>query len=108
MKGRSTTCQVQHLPYPKFSRAKALLRESRPSTVLARRVATTDLSPIDADQDGAILRVALIRHGQTEYNRLGLYTGWRDIPLTLVGVLQAIAAGAALGQDFFHPLPRGP
>lgn len=35
----------------------------------------------------------LLRHGQSEWNRLNLFTGWVDVPLSQQGVEEALAAG---------------
>lgn len=40
--------------------------------------------------------VVIIRHGKTEYNKLGLFTGWEDAPLAKEGVQEAINAGQLL------------
>ena len=40
--------------------------------------------------------VVLIRHGKTEYNKLGIFTGWDDAPLAEEGRLGAIKAGQIL------------
>jgi len=37
--------------------------------------------------------VVMIRHGKTEYNKLGLFTGWEDAPLSKDGVKEARHAG---------------
>lgn len=55
--------------------------------------------------------IALVRHGQTEWNREGRVQGHSDIPLNDTGRAQAAAAGAALrGGDWVHlwasPLSR--
>lgn len=42
---------------------------------------------------GAIL---LVRHGETEWNRVRRYQGWRDSPLTPRGIAQAAAIGRRL------------
>jgi 2,3-bisphosphoglycerate-dependent phosphoglycerate mutase len=38
-------------------------------------------------------RLILIRHGQSEWNKQNIFTGWIDIPLSLKGVEEAFAAG---------------
>jgi 2,3-bisphosphoglycerate-dependent phosphoglycerate mutase len=40
--------------------------------------------------------LVLVRHGQSEWNHLNLFTGWRDIALNEQGVREARAAGAHL------------
>ena len=40
--------------------------------------------------------VVIIRHGKTEYNKLGLFTGWEDAPLAPEGREEAMAAGKLL------------
>ena len=40
----------------------------------------------------------LVRHGQSDWNEKNLFTGWRDPDLTQKGVLEAKAAGVALGS----------
>ena len=47
--------------------------------------------------------LVLVRHGQSEWNLKNLFTGWRDVDLTEVGIAEARAAGAklkALGLSF--------
>jgi 2,3-bisphosphoglycerate-dependent phosphoglycerate mutase len=41
-------------------------------------------------------RLVLVRHGQSEWNKLNLFTGWRDVGLTEEGRAEARAAGRAL------------
>jgi len=43
--------------------------------------------------------LVLVRHGQSEWNRLNLFTGWRDPDLTEKGVIEARWAGRVL-RDF--------
>lgn len=38
-------------------------------------------------------KLILLRHGQSEWNKLNLFTGWVDIPLSFEGVQEALAAG---------------
>jgi probable phosphoglycerate mutase len=40
--------------------------------------------------------VLLVRHGETEWNRIRCYQGWQDSPLTPQGVAQAEAIGRLL------------
>ncbi len=42
------------------------------------------------------LTLVLVRHGQSEWNRLNLFTGWRDPDLTEKGVIEARWAGRVL------------
>mmetsp|Transcript_2733 Transcript_2733/g.4968 ORF Transcript_2733/g.4968 Transcript_2733/m.4968 type:complete len:662 (-) Transcript_2733:4412-6397(-) len=45
--------------------------------------------------------VVIIRHGKTEHNKLGLFTGWEDVPLAKEGIEEACAAGRLLKQHGF-------
>lgn len=38
-------------------------------------------------------KLILLRHGQSEWNRLNLFTGWVDIPLSKKGIEEAVQAG---------------
>ncbi|MBJ7448985.1 MAG: 2,3-bisphosphoglycerate-dependent phosphoglycerate mutase [Parachlamydiales bacterium] len=40
----------------------------------------------------------LMRHGQSEWNQRNLFTGWVDIPLSQIGVQEALNAGKALAE----------
>ncbi|MEC7839224.1 MAG: 2,3-bisphosphoglycerate-dependent phosphoglycerate mutase [Chlamydiota bacterium] len=42
--------------------------------------------------------LVLMRHGQSEWNKLNQFTGWVDVPLTEKGVEEAIAGGKSI-QD---------
>lgn len=44
------------------------------------------------------MRLILVRHGQTEWNQLGIIQGRTDIPLNDTGIVQARAAGEWLSQ----------
>lgn len=45
--------------------------------------------------------LVLVRHGESEWNKLNLFTGWRDPDLTETGVAEAKRAGVLLrGQGF--------
>ena len=39
------------------------------------------------DQNGARYSLVLLRHGESEWNKLNLFTGWRDVRLTEQGEL---------------------
>lgn len=40
--------------------------------------------------------MVLVRHGESEWNKLNLFTGWTDVPLSELGVSEAKAAGEQL------------
>ncbi|AXY26473.1 2,3-diphosphoglycerate-dependent phosphoglycerate mutase [Suicoccus acidiformans] len=42
------------------------------------------------------MKLTLIRHGQSEWNKLNLFTGWQDVDLSEEGVQEAIEAGKLL------------
>jgi probable phosphoglycerate mutase len=42
------------------------------------------------------MTIFLVRHGETEWNRIGRYQGWLDSPLTERGIAQAEAIGRRL------------
>ena len=43
--------------------------------------------------------LVLTRHGQSEWNLKNLFTGWKDVDLTEVGVAEAKAAGKPVRKD---------
>lgn len=43
--------------------------------------------------------LVLVRHGQSEWNAKNLFTGWKDVDLTELGVEEARRAGATLKAD---------
>lgn len=45
----------------------------------------------------------LVRHGESEWNKLNLFTGWTDVDLTENGIKEAYAAGLLLKSKGFHP-----
>ena len=48
-------------------------------------------------------RLVLVRHGESEWNKLNLFTGWTDVDLSENGHKEAIKAGQLLkdaGYDF--------
>ncbi len=40
--------------------------------------------------------LVLVRHGQSEWNAKNLFTGWKDVDLTELGVEEARSAGEKL------------
>lgn len=44
----------------------------------------------------SVSRLVLVRHGESQWNQEGRFTGWADVDLTDVGVLQMHEAAAAL------------
>ncbi len=45
---------------------------------------------------------AFVRHGQSEANKLNIFTGWRDSPLSEQGIGEARASGKLLHKEGFH------
>lgn len=43
--------------------------------------------------------LVLVRHGESEWNKLNLFTGWRDPDLTETGMAEAHRAGALLKKE---------
>lgn len=46
-------------------------------------------------------KLVLVRHGQSEWNKLGLWTGWNDVSLTEEGKEEAREAGRAIKNIHF-------
>lgn len=49
------------------------------------------------------MKLVLIRHGESEWNKLNLFTGWTDVDLSEIGIKEAQTAGELLkegGYDF--------
>ena len=51
--------------------------------------------------DGDTMQLVIIRHGQSEWNRLNLFTGWTDVDLTDEGRAEAKEGGRALAEAGF-------
>ncbi|MCR5216796.1 MAG: 2,3-diphosphoglycerate-dependent phosphoglycerate mutase [Lachnospiraceae bacterium] len=50
-----------------------------------------------------MMKLVLVRHGESEWNKLNLFTGWTDVDLSEKGHQEAAAAGVTLkeeGYDF--------
>ena len=47
-------------------------------------------------------QIVLIRHGESEWNKLNLFTGWTDVELSEKGVEEAKLGGKLLKEEGFH------
>ena len=45
------------------------------------------------------VHLVLLRHGQSEWNTAGIFTGWENAPLTAAGEEEARQAGSLLARD---------
>ena len=45
------------------------------------------------------MRLVIIRHGESEWNKLNLFTGWSDVDLSPEGKKETILAGKALKEE---------
>lgn len=43
-------------------------------------------------------KLIMMRHGQSEWNRLNLFTGWVDIPLSMKGIEESMAGGKKIAH----------
>ena len=51
--------------------------------------------------------LVLVRHGESQWNRLNMFTGWQDVDLTEEGVAEAHRAGAMLKAEGARVLGDG-
>jgi 2,3-bisphosphoglycerate-dependent phosphoglycerate mutase len=51
--------------------------------------------------DRAVPTLVILRHGESTWNELNLFTGWHDVPLSERGVAEAVAAGQMLRDARF-------
>jgi 2,3-bisphosphoglycerate-dependent phosphoglycerate mutase len=42
------------------------------------------------------MKLVIVRHGESEYNKKNLFSGWEDVPLTEKGIKEARAAGKSI------------
>jgi 2,3-bisphosphoglycerate-dependent phosphoglycerate mutase len=47
-------------------------------------------------------KIVLLRHGESEWNKKNLFTGWHDVDLTEQGVAEAKAAGELISEAGFQ------
>ena len=55
-----------------------------------------------------LLRILLIRHGETDHNVKGIIQGQLDTPLNALGRIQASLLGAALGSERIDDIYASP
>ncbi len=48
-------------------------------------------------------KLILVRHGESAWNKLNLFTGWTDVDLTEAGMKEAYEAGKLLKAEGFRP-----
>lgn len=48
-------------------------------------------------------KLILVRHGESEWNKMNLFTGWTDVDLTPFGQCEAYMAGRLLKEEGYHP-----
>ena len=48
-------------------------------------------------------KLILVRHGESEWNKLNLFTGWTDVDLTEFGRQEAYEAGKLLKKEGYKP-----
>ena len=53
-----------------------------------------------------MIRLVLVRHGQSVWNLENKFTGWTDVELSSKGILEAKEAGNILKKNGFHWLIR--
>ena len=47
------------------------------------------------------MQLVIVRHGESEWNKLNLFSGWTDVDLTETGRAEAAAGGKALADEGF-------
>ncbi len=47
-------------------------------------------------------KIVLLRHGESEWNKKNLFTGWTDVPLSEKGIIEAKEAGSILKHHDFE------
>jgi len=48
-------------------------------------------------------KLILVRHGESEWNKMNLFTGWTDVDLTYFGQCEAYQAGRLLKEEGYRP-----
>ena len=91
---------------PRNEASRALLRPSpisKPGSAKASGKSGQANSGRKRGEPPALKNVlVLVRHGESEWNRLNMFTGWQDVDLTEEGVAEAHRAGAMLKAEGAH------
>lgn len=82
---------------PPLPQAVPATRVAYPSMVVPTPASTLASNAAKAKQERDPI-IVIIRHGKTEYNKLGVFTGWEDAPLANEGRIEARNAGKLLKQ----------
>ena len=48
-------------------------------------------------------KLILVRHGESEWNKMNLFTGWTDVDLTPNGICEAYMAGRLMKDEGYRP-----
>jgi len=54
-----------------------------------------------------VSKLIMMRHGQSEWNRQNLFTGWVDIPLSRQGIEESIAGGKKISNIYDYTYALG-
>ena len=77
---------------------KGLSSANERKTVVESSILPQSSNVISKSESSLLKRplLVIIRHGKTEHNKLGLFTGWEDAPLAPEGIMEAKNAGKLL------------
>lgn len=67
-----------------------------------KQQAPRSLGVVSAADETAPYELVLVRHGESTWNDLGLFTGWHDCPLSVAGEAEAKEAGRLLKEEGFN------
>ena len=74
-------------------------RQLDPGLICLDRLARPILAPsVLQSREDVMAQLVLVRHGESQWNLEGRFTGWTDIDLTRVGIEQMQRAGGALSE----------
>ena len=101
-----TTEAIESTKIPSTESEKALLlddedeEEAAPTFFAQPCVTSTPTSSVGQTRQDSV--IVIIRHGKTQHNKLGLFTGWEDAPLADEGIEEAKEAGRNLKKNGFE------